>query len=119
MVMELHEQSVDIAQTGAEAIARLLAGCRYDLVFCDLGMPDMNGWRVAREIQNVAPGTIVYLLTGWAQHIQNDDPRRQWVKGVLQKPIKPEVMRDLLADEIVEDPLESSPGPDRAPSDVV
>ena len=119
MVMELHEQSVDIAQTGAEAIARLLAGSRYDLVFCDLGMPDMNGWRVAREIQNVAPGTIVYLLTGWAQHIKNDDPRRQWVKGVLQKPIKPEVMRDLLANEVVKEPLELSRGSDRAPSDVV
>ena len=38
-----------------------------DLVLCDLGMPDMNGWRVAREIQTVAPGTTVYMLTGWAR----------------------------------------------------
>jgi signal transduction histidine kinase/CheY-like chemotaxis protein len=101
MVMELQEQSVDIAQTGSEAIARLLAGSRYDLVFCDLGMPDMSGWRIAQEIHVLAPGTPIYMLTGWAQHIQEDDPRRQWVKGVLQKPMKPEMMRDLLAEERV------------------
>ena len=59
-----------------EAIERLRGGVRYDLVFCDLGMPDMNGWRVAREIQDVAPGTTVYMLTGWAQEIADDDPRR-------------------------------------------
>jgi signal transduction histidine kinase len=101
LLMEMQEQSVDIAQTGSEAIARLVAGSRYDLVFCDLGMPDMSGWRIAREIQEIAPGTAVYMLTGWEQQIQEDDPRRQWVKGVLHKPMKPELMRDLLADEMV------------------
>jgi signal transduction histidine kinase/CheY-like chemotaxis protein len=99
MVMELQEQSVDIAQSGSEVIARLLAGSRYDLVFCDLGMPDMCGWRIAEEIQTLAPGTAVYMLTGWSQHVQTNDPRRQWVKGVLQKPMKPEMMQDLLAEE--------------------
>lgn len=104
MVMELQEQRVDIAQTGSEAISHFLSGSRYDVVFCDLGMPDMNGWRIAQEIQEVAPGTPVYMLTGWAQQIQADDPRRQWVKGVLQKPMNPEVMRDLLADEQLPQP---------------
>jgi signal transduction histidine kinase/CheY-like chemotaxis protein len=116
MVMELQEQSVDIAQTGSEAIARISAGSRYDLVLCDLGMPDMNGWGIAQEIQKLAPGTIVYMLTGWAQQIKDDDPRRQWVKGVLQKPMDPGTMRDLLADELIarlRDPTSSN----RAPSD--
>ena len=62
-------------------------GVRYDLVLCDLGMPDMNGWRVAREIQTVAPGTTVYMLTGWAQEIAQRRSRRRWVKGVLEKPM--------------------------------
>ena len=35
----------------ARAIERLRAGHHYDLILCDLGMPDMNGWRVAREIR--------------------------------------------------------------------
>jgi signal transduction histidine kinase/CheY-like chemotaxis protein len=119
MVMELQEQSVDVAQTGSEAIARISAGSRYDLVFCDLGMPDMNGWGIAQEIQKLAPGTTVYMLTGWAQQINEDDPRRQWVKGVLQKPMDPETMRDLLAHELVSDSLEPSPASSQNQSDVV
>jgi CheY-like chemotaxis protein len=99
MVMELHGQSADTAATGAEAMVLVSAGSPYDLVFCDLGMQDMSGWRIAREIRKLSPGTVVYILTGWAQNIEKDDPRRRWVKGILQKPMKPEMMRDLLANE--------------------
>jgi CheY-like chemotaxis protein len=100
MAMELAGQHVDIAHNGRDALDRLRKGTRYDLVLCDLGMPDMNGWRVAREVQVVAPGTTVYMLTGWAQQIALDDPRRRWVKGVLEKPMTLESLRDLLATEL-------------------
>jgi len=78
MAMEREGQQVDIAQNGRDAIERIRLGARYDLVLCDLGMPDMNGWHVAREIQDVAPGTSVFMVTGWAQQIARDDPRRRW-----------------------------------------
>jgi CheY-like chemotaxis protein len=100
MAIEMEGQEVDIAQNGRDALDRLRGGARYDLIFCDLGMPDMNGWRVAREIQDVAPGTTVYMLTGWAQQIADDDPRRRWVKGVLEKPMTRDNLRDLLASEL-------------------
>jgi CheY-like chemotaxis protein len=100
MAIEMEGQQVDIAQNGRDAIERLRKGKRYDLVFCDLGMPDMNGWRVAREIQDVAPGTTVYMLTGWAQQIAEDDPRRRWVKGVLEKPMTLDDLRFLLSTEL-------------------
>jgi signal transduction histidine kinase len=100
MAMVMEGQAVDIARNGREAIERLRAGMRYDLILCDLGMPDMNGWRVAREIHDVAPGTTVYMLTGWAQQIADHDPRRKWVKGVIEKPMTLEHMRDLLAAEL-------------------
>jgi DNA-binding NtrC family response regulator len=77
-------------------------------------MPDMNGWRIAREIQEAAPGTVVYMLTGWAQHIKSDDPRRRLVKAVLQKPMRPELMRDLLVDELAIDELEPAPSSSQA-----
>jgi CheY-like chemotaxis protein len=102
MIMELEGQTVAVAESGAEAIERLRAGGHYDLVLCDLGMPDMNGWSIAREIQNIAPGTSIYVLTGWAQQIREDDPRRGWVKGVLEKPMDLERLRDLLAIELTD-----------------
>jgi signal transduction histidine kinase len=100
MAMEMDGQEVDIAQNGRDAIERLRLGARYDLILCDLGMPEMNGWHVAREIQEVAPGTTVFMVTGWAQQIADDDPRRRWVKGVLEKPMTLQRLRDLLSLEL-------------------
>jgi CheY-like chemotaxis protein len=100
MAMEMDGQKVDIAQNGRDALERLRLGARYDLILCDLGMPDMNGWHVAQEIQEIAPGTAVFMVTGWAQHIADDDPRRQWVKGVLEKPMTLARLRDLLSLEL-------------------
>ena len=65
----------------------MLAGARYDLVLCDVGMPGMSGWQVAREIQSIAPGCRIYMLTGWAAEIGASDPRRRHVLGVLAKPL--------------------------------
>jgi len=65
-------------------------------------MPEMSGWQVAREIQRVAEGTPVWMLTGWANEIGESDPRRRYVRGVLAKPLDLEELRSLLS---------SSPGP--------
>jgi signal transduction histidine kinase len=100
MAMEMEGQHVDIAQNGRDAIERIRLGARYDLILCDLGMPDMNGWHVAREIQDVAPGTAVFMVTGWAQQIAGEDPRRRWVKGILEKPMTLERLRDVLVLEL-------------------
>lgn len=96
-VIELDEQEVDVAAGGEEALARLRSGSSYDLVLCDAGMPDMNGWQVAEEIQKLAPGTKVYLLTGWAQQIAEDDPKHAFVSGVLPKPMNLDRLRAILS----------------------
>jgi CheY-like chemotaxis protein len=50
-------------------------------------MPGMNGWQVAEEIKRRAPSTRVVMITGWAQEIAPDDPKRRGVDGVLGKPL--------------------------------
>ena len=97
MVMQLDGQHVDVALNGALALDQLRSGLHYDLILCDLGMPGMTGWHVAREIRTLSPRTPVYMLTGWAQQIAEEDPRRRWVRGVLIKPMKLEDLRELLA----------------------
>ncbi|HYS09341.1 MAG TPA: response regulator [Myxococcales bacterium] len=95
-VLELENQDVDVARGGPEALALLERGQCYDLVLCDVGMPEMSGWQVAREIQRVAEGTPVWMLTGWANEIGESDPRRRYVRGVLAKPLDLEQLRSLL-----------------------
>jgi len=96
-VLELEGQEVVAERTGPEALAHFDRGERFDLVLCDVGMPEMSGWQVAREIRRLSPRTTVYMLTGWANEISNHDPRRELVRGVLGKPLDLDQLRSLLS----------------------
>jgi signal transduction histidine kinase/CheY-like chemotaxis protein len=95
-VLEDLGQDADLAASGEDAVALLAEGRRYDLVLCDIGMPGMNGWMVAEEIKRRAPGTRVVLITGWAQEIAPDDPKRRGVDGILGKPLDLARLREAL-----------------------
>jgi CheY-like chemotaxis protein len=98
-VIEADGQIVDIAASGAEALDLLVRmGARYDLVLCDVGMPDMDGWEVAEAIHHIAPGTRVFMMTGWTHEIADHDPRLRHASGILPKPMDPEWVKALLAE---------------------
>jgi CheY-like chemotaxis protein len=96
-VLELEGQETHTARSGPEALAQLHRGERFDIILCDVGMPEMSGWQVAREIQRLAAGTPVWMITGWANEIAEGDPRRQFVRGVLPKPLDMEQLRAMIA----------------------
>ncbi len=75
--------SVTVAGGGREGLARFETG-RYDLVLTDLGMPDFNGWDVARAVKASRPDVPVLLLTGWADAASPADVPR--VEGIIKKP---------------------------------
>jgi len=95
-LLERQGHTVIRARSSHEALENL-SNSLIDIVFCDLGMPEIDGWEVARRVKarNVAP--IFYLLTGWAAEIQSDDPRRKLVDAVVAKPVDPVVLNQLLA----------------------
>ena len=95
--MEGHR--VETAASGRTAVDRFQRGERYDLVLCDVGMPQMSGWQVVREIRRIEPAARIWLLTGWANEISEHDPRLADVQGVLGKPLDLEQLRTLLGDE--------------------
>jgi PAS domain S-box-containing protein len=78
---------VDVALSGADGIRRAAAG-RYDLVFTDLGMPDMSGWEVAATIGRTSPGLPVALVTGWGATLDEEEARRKGVVAVVHKPFE-------------------------------
>ena len=90
------DQRVESVRSGPDAIGLFERGERFDLVLCDVGMPQMSGWQVARVIQRIAPGTQIWMLTGWANEIGEADPRRRYVRGVLAKPLDLDQLRSLL-----------------------
>lgn len=97
LALEHLGQQVDLARSGVGAVARVRAGERYDLILCDLGMPELDGWQVAREIDELTPGTRLYLVSGWAREVAPEQAAQAGVSGMLAKPLSLDVLRSLLA----------------------
>ncbi len=90
------------AATGTAGLA-LLRASPFDLVFTDLGMPDMNGWEVAARARAVRPDTRVGIITGWDVRIDETRRRALGVEVVIVKPFRLQqvldAVRGSLADE--------------------
>jgi len=82
-VLASHGHHITRASGGREGLARFGEG-KYDIVLTDLGMPDLNGWEVARAIKSTRGDTPVLLLTGWADAV--DPSAAGLVDGILKKP---------------------------------
>ena len=59
---------------------------RIDIVFTDIGMPEMSGWELAREIRKRSTAVPLAIVSGWADAISCD--ARQAIKAdwVVSKP---------------------------------
>jgi signal transduction histidine kinase/ActR/RegA family two-component response regulator len=120
LVLAERGHHVEVTSSGRDAVARVEAGERYDAVLCDLGLGDLTGWEVAARIGTVAPGTRILLVTGWAEEIAPDDPRRRHVARVLSKPLGLDELREILQDapaRSADDAARAVPGAERPRGD--
>jgi len=69
----------------------------FHTVITDLGMPYIDGRKVASSIKEMAANTPVILLTGWGQRLMADGERPAHVDCVLSKPPKLRELREALA----------------------
>ena len=85
-------------QAGIDAFsAAHAAGEAFSLVLTDLGMPNIDGRKVASAVKQTSPGTPVVLLTGWGQRLVADGDIPESVDHVLSKPPKLNDLRQALA----------------------
>jgi CheY-like chemotaxis protein/anti-sigma regulatory factor (Ser/Thr protein kinase) len=84
------------ASSGAEALAVLGGGPAVDLVITDLGMPEMNGWEVARAVRQGWPSVSVGLVTGWGEQPPGS-PSDGGLDFVISKPLTLETLADAIA----------------------
>ena len=71
---------------------------RFGAVITDLGMPYVDGRKVASAIKNDSPSTPVILLTGWGQRLVAEGDIPPNVDRVLNKPPKLKELRAALAE---------------------
>ena len=70
---------------GEEALA-VLKDRSFHAAIIDLGMPDMDGWEVARQVNRLCPGIAVILASG--RMVTADETRAMEVRvsAILTKP---------------------------------
>ena len=69
----------------------------FDVVITDLGMPNVDGRRVATAIKHASHSTPVIMLTGWGQRLKTEGDIPPNVDRVLSKPPKLKELREALA----------------------
>jgi CheY-like chemotaxis protein len=70
----------------------------FAVVVTDLGMPYVDGRKVATAVKETSPATPVIMLTGWGQRLTAEGNVPPHVDRVLSKPPKLRELRATLAD---------------------
>jgi CheY-like chemotaxis protein len=85
-------------QAGIEAFCAAQGrGKPFSIVITDLGMPRVDGRRLARFVKGASESTPVILLTGWGQRLVAEGDVPPEVDRVLSKPPKLRDLREALA----------------------
>ncbi len=95
-IVEILGHRVDVALDGAEALARIDAD-PPDTVLCDIGLPGMDGYELARRIR-IRHGDAIRLIavSGYAQPEDLALAVEAGFDGHLAKPVDPDRIEDLL-----------------------
>jgi len=100
--LEADGHNVTTAQGGQEGIDTFEAANSsrepFAVVITDLGMPRIDGRKVANAVKAACPTTPVILLTGWGQRLAADGDTPANVNRVLSKPPKLGELRATLSE---------------------
>jgi CheY-like chemotaxis protein len=99
LLLELDGHRVATADTGERGIELALEN-RFTVALIDIGLPDVDGYHVARRIRSAPAGDQVVLvaLTGYGQP---EDVRRAREAGFdahVVKPVDPDALTKTLSD---------------------
>jgi signal transduction histidine kinase/ActR/RegA family two-component response regulator len=98
VLLEIEGHATHIAHTGAEALQLAQAQQPLDIVFLDIGLPDMSGYEVARRLR-LLPGldkTLLVALTGWGTEDDRQRTREAGFDRHLTKPAELPAVEELL-----------------------
>lgn len=98
MLLRLRGHDVHTTYDGRTAVT-MAAQLRPEVVLLDIGLPELNGHEVAREIRAQPHGASVLLiaLSGWGRETDRLDSRDAGFDHHLVKPMEFDVLEQLLA----------------------
>lgn len=81
--------TADIAENGKVAVNKALAN-RYDIIFMDIQMPEMDGLEATRQIlKNISDRPVIIAVTANATDRDRDECLEVGMNDFVSKPVKP------------------------------
>jgi len=96
LLLTPYQLQIDIAESGAEAVALIKHGKEYDIIFMDHMMPDMDGIETTRKIRALGYKQPIFALTANALAWQQDSFLENGFDGYIFKPIDIRQLNDSL-----------------------
>ena len=95
-LLQMGGNEVVIAHDGASAVDRT-ADFRPDVVLLDIGLPDINGYEVARRIRKLegVRQPVLIALTGWGQQQDKQAAQQAGFDHHWTKPVDPARLQEL------------------------
>ncbi len=102
--------SVTTSYTSKGALALVERGRCFDLAILDIGLPELDGYELARRLQRLAPATPLVALTGYGAPGDIVRSREVGFQRHLVKPIEMAQLRAVLDELLVVQPRVRSAG---------
>jgi len=90
-LMELGDHEVDVALTGMAGVEAAVGG-RYDFIFVDIGLPDINGVECAQRIRDGGCKARILMMTGYSASDITARVGELDNAELLTKPLDPEMV---------------------------
>lgn len=85
----------DLANDGKEGFEKAM-NKKYDIVFMDLIMPEMDGYTASKRILDKSPGTLIIALSADSSTESADKAEIAGIKQFISKPVKQEDIEEIL-----------------------
>jgi CheY-like chemotaxis protein len=95
-ILRARGHQVRVENSGAEGF-RAAQDFRPDLVFLDIGLPDMSGNEVAHQIRRVHSGVLLVAISGWGQETDKQTAARAGFDSYIVKPLDPSQLDAIIA----------------------
>jgi len=97
MLLRLYAHDVRIARDGAAALQAVLES-QPDVVLLDIGLPELDGWQLAKAIRGHDVGKRPYLIaiSGYGMQADQIRSREAGIDLHLVKPVEPEILEQIL-----------------------
>jgi len=95
--LSLFGMDIDFAETGEKAL-EFIQKTVYDIIFLDLMLPGIDGYKVCKEIKsnNMSKNTPVVMLTGKGSRFDKLRGTMAGASVYLTKPVEPEQLREVI-----------------------